>query len=215
LGGTISSVYSGDTQIWPSNKIIDLGTAQTFNVGTILSNQGITNIDTTTLTADNFFFSSMTTKSRNHRVGWSSGTSNDRASCKLSLEKSYKTTTGVLTFRGVTTFVGYFNDWGTQYCNIHAYLVTDISKLTSLGTAKSFDISNYSTNINNYLFSTFSACTGTTETQGATTQGNHTAYYKFIVSISNNTLSAYSKVDSDGADATGNATTYYSKKSTV
>lgn len=211
----VDSIYLGNTEVWSSNKIIDLGTAQTFEVGTILSNQGITNIDTSVLTADNFFFSEMTTLSRTHRVGWSSGTNSDRALCKLSLDKSYNSSTGVLTMRGVTTFAGYFNNWGTQYCNIHAFLVLKPSKIVSLGSAQAFDITSYSTNVNNYLFSTFSTCTGTTASQGATTQGNHTARYKFIKEIVDGKLNAYSMVDSDGTDKTGDSTTYYSKKSIV
>jgi len=208
----IQAVYVGNDEVWTNQSVIDLGTAQTFNVGSILSGKGITNIDTTQLTVNNFFFGTINSSSRTHRVGWVSGNHADYGDIWINLEKSYNSSTSVLTFRGATHFGTYFDNWGVQYNSLHAYLVVKPSKLISLGSAQSYnctDISGYQNlTADNFIFSTASQAYSRTGTEPAGEQGQHTAYYSFQKSYAGGMLSAYLQANSDGYVSKGNSTAF-------
>lgn len=137
----IGEIYFGNNLVYSSNKVIDLGTNTTFNVSSVYP--GYAN-----LTADNFFLSVTGTVSMNESA--------DKAFAADGFDKSYNASTGVLTMR---TWVKSQNNVKT-YGSVHAYLVTKPSKLISLGTKQSFDVTlkgNYRNfTANNFLIKSMS-----------------------------------------------------------
>ncbi|MBQ0113740.1 MAG: hypothetical protein KBT03_11480 [Bacteroidales bacterium] len=137
-------VSKGDKEIWGGSKIVDLGTAQSFNIAQILQNKGLLNkIKLNELTIDNFFYITANGISASVRLGddywaptgfwgWGGG-----------VDKSYSNNT--LTFRSHAQAndrtMGTTSD---RYSNVHAYLITRPDKLIHLGSAKTFDVSNIS-----------------------------------------------------------------------
>lgn len=134
LQGTneIQAIYQGSQEIWTNAKAIDLGTAQTFNIRTLLPN-----VDYTQLTTNNFVIVTSSTLSHGSTPVYYEG---QRTYVNESCTKSYNSSTGVLTCRLNWNYLASGNVDTTDYASCHVYYVKDISKLISLGAGTSFNI---------------------------------------------------------------------------
>ncbi len=112
-------------------NIIDLGEGKTFNIANYYTRFG-------TLTADNFFILSATNASGSDSVRMNPGDDREWHGFKARLDKSYNASTGILTFQNQVMYATGNNSWASRgTANVHAVLVTDISRLVSLGNISS------------------------------------------------------------------------------
>lgn len=120
----IQRVLFGDKLVWENNKIVNLGYGQSFDLSSIWHKYG-------ELTANNIFYLDLVTVSVSASVnapgylsvmGW--------------LHKTYDNSTGLLETDHYA--------WGSSHneTNVNPVLVTDLSKIEYIGTAKTFNIKN-------------------------------------------------------------------------
>lgn len=153
----IEKIMYGDKLVWEGNKIITLGTAQTFDVASVYPRFN-------ELTADNFFFVSSSPTSVS---GTSTATVHDSAYyCYITIwtgmYKTYNAQTGQLSWYQRNTYSDTYtahSGGDTRYAtaSMKAILVTKPEKLTYLGLGTTFDIKSIFPNdyqnmtVNNFI----------------------------------------------------------------
>lgn len=122
----IQKIMYGSNLVWENYKLVDLGTAQTFNIRNYTDNWA-------NLTVDNFF---MVGGSNRASIN---GVDNDDTIVYVTngWEKSYSG--GTLTFR----IKIYDSEGRSAYASVHAVMVEKRDKLISLGSGKSFNVTGY------------------------------------------------------------------------
>lgn len=138
----IDRVMYGDKLVWENNKIIELGTASSFDIASIYPNYS-------ELTADNFFLVSSSPTSIS---GTSTATVHDsQYYCYITIwtgmYKSYNAQTGQLSWYQRNTYSDSYtahSGGDTRYAtaNINAVLITKPEKLTYLGLGTTFNLKN-------------------------------------------------------------------------
>lgn len=126
----IDRVMYGESLVWEKLKTVDLGTR-------VFSNYDITSIypDYGNLTVDNFFILGMENATGSSRVTVSGSTLYLSLTGKL--YKSYNASTGRLTCYNQMT-----GNNTSANAKVHVVIVSDPSRLTSLGSAQSFNVTN-------------------------------------------------------------------------
>ena len=127
----IGEVWYGTNLVYTSNKIIDLGNGQTFDIKTnypaLYSN----------LTVNNFFFTTASSVGAIDQVTLAQDGQLAYLTLISGVDKSYNSSTGILTF-----YLKVSNSTSTTKGNVHAYLVTKPSQLVNLGAGHSFNVKN-------------------------------------------------------------------------
>lgn len=122
----IEKIMFGDKEIWSGNKVIDLGSAQSWNIQTLYPNLY------DKLTSANFFFASVSSVSElDVTTMRASDTSRSWGGFTGSISKSYNSSTGVLTA---------YSYIKSKRGNVRMYLVTKPEKLIYLGNGNTFNV---------------------------------------------------------------------------
>lgn len=133
----IDKIMYGDKLIWENFKIIDLGTAQTFNIKNYTNNWA-------NLTVDNFFCIG------NSNQASLSGRETDDVVFYIRNDWNKSYSNGTLTFRVKIQD----NDDRVAYGAVHAVLVEKLDKLVSLGSGTYFNVRNYA-NYGDFTYKNF------------------------------------------------------------
>lgn len=126
----IQKIMYGSSLVWENYKLVDLGTAQTFDVKNYTDNWR-------NLTANNFFIIG------NSNTASISGSDSDSSYINYvsyGYTKSYNNTTGILEFY-IWIVNSHWDRWG--YAPVHVAMVEKREKLISLGAITSFNARTY------------------------------------------------------------------------
>lgn len=183
----IDSIFVDDKEVWTNNKVVDLGDGQYFDVKSIIEEQGL-NIDYTQLTVDNFYFSNAgASASVSIGLGHDYWAPTGYWGRRVTLEKSYNQSTGILTFRiRLDADDRTMGNSNSVYVGLRAYLITKPEKLISLGTNTSFNYPNYA--LNNFLVKDFAELY---RTGGYNAGASITTSYTFVKTYTNGILKCY------------------------
>lgn len=124
----IQKIMYGDKLVWEGNKVIALGTGQSWNIRTLYPNLY------NRLTSANFFFASANSVSELDTINMrASDTSREWGGFTGSITKSYDSSTGIL-----TAYSYIKNTRG----NVRMFMCTKPEKLVYLGKGSYFNVSN-------------------------------------------------------------------------
>lgn len=167
----IDKIMYGSSLVWENIKLIDLGTAQSFNIKNYTSNWA-------NLTVNNFFMVGNSNRASINGI--------DRDDTIVYVtndwEKSYSN--GTLTFR-----IKIFDSEGRNaYAGVHAVMVEKIDKLIHLGSGQSFNAKSYS-NWQDFTYKNFLMLKPSGyANHGVRTPESWSAYTEVLGSYSNGTF---------------------------